>query len=276
MNPFNLDVATIMGGLYGDGIIACQGAFTRAWVGQLGQDVATLFAEAQAQPGGVLPRGPQRYYVEIHPERLRGLADILLHPWFDAVCSAVLGPDYRVVEVGFDVPGPGAQLQPWHRDFPAPAATSIGRRLDSLAFNLTTVDVTGQMGPLEIAPGTQWDEFATGDGEAAMFPDQALWPRYAARAQRKLPQMGDMSARSALTVHRGTANVSSVARPVLVVGVDAPGAANAARHDLQLTHAACAALPTNVLRHLHYRLVAQLEPIVQAHTIEGLRMGAHS
>jgi hypothetical protein len=274
----NLDTATIMGGLYGDGIIACKGAFTRDWVGRLGEDIATLFAEAQHQPGGLLPRGPARYYVEIHPERLRGLHDLLGHPWFVAVCTAVLGLEYQVVEVGFDVPGPGAMLQPWHRDFPAPEATLVGRRLDSLAFNLTTVDVMENMGPLEIAPGTQWDDFAALGAamegrEAAMFPDRALWPRYEARRQRKMPQMGDISARSALTVHRGTANVSDRARPVLVVGVDAPGAGNAARHDVQLTRAARDAMPPAILRHLHYRLVDTLAPVVQEHTIEGLKMG---
>ena len=269
------DVATIMGGLYGDGFIACKGAFDRAWVQQLGADIAVLFDEAQRQPGGALARGPARYYVEVHPERLRGLQDILAHPWFTAVCAAILGPDYKVVEVGFDVPGPGAMLQPWHRDFASPPATLIGRRLDSLAFNITTVDVTEAMGPLEIAPGTQWDDFpAMGFGADPMFPEQGGWPRYAARRQRKMPQMGDMSARSALTVHRGTANVSDRARPVLVVGVDAPGGANAAKHDLQLTRACRDAMPAALLRHLDYRVVDTLEPIMQAHTIQGLLMGA--
>lgn len=269
-----IDVATIMGGLYGDGIIACKGAFSRAWAAQLGEDIGALFDEAQRQPGGALARGPNRYYVEIHPERLRGLRDILQHPWFMAVCAAVLGRHYQVVEVGFDVPGPGALQQPWHRDFAAPPATLQERRLDSLAFNLTTVDVTDQSGPLEIAPGTQWDDFASmGGGPDAMFPAQPLWPRYQARRQRKLPQMGDMSARSALTVHRGTANVSTRARPVLVVGVDAPGAGNAARHDLQLTRAYRDALPEELCRHLHYRAVDRLEPIVQAHAIAGLLTG---
>ena len=28
---------------------------------------------------------------------------------FVAVCEAVLGPDYKIVEVGFDIPFPGAQ-----------------------------------------------------------------------------------------------------------------------------------------------------------------------
>jgi hypothetical protein len=270
-----IDVASIMGGLYGDGFIACKGAFDREWVRELGEDIAILFDEAKRQPGGALPRGPARYYVEVHPERLRGFQDILAHPWFAAVCGAILGPDYKVVEVGFDVPGPGAMLQPWHRDFAAPPATLQGRRLNSLAFNLTTVDVTEQMGPLEIAPGTQWDDFtALGGGLDPMFPNQSLWERYAARRQRKMPQMGDMSARSALTVHRGTANVSDRARPVLVVGVDAPDGGNAAKHDLQLTCAYRDAMPQALLQHLHYRVVDALEPIVQAHTIEGLLMGA--
>src|SRR3712207_8235174 len=35
---------------------------------------------------------------------------------------------------------PGAADQPWHRDFPAPEATTKGRRLNSLAFNLTAID----------------------------------------------------------------------------------------------------------------------------------------
>jgi hypothetical protein len=39
-----------------------------------------------------------------------------------------------------------------------------------------------------------------------------------------MPQRGDISARSALTIHRGTANRSNEPRPVLVVGVDAPDA----------------------------------------------------
>ena len=265
-----VEPADILRGLYGDGMIACKGAFSRDWVAQLGEDIAILFDEARAQPGGALERGPARFYVEIHPQRLRGFLDIINHPWFRAVCANVLGPDYKVVEVGFDIPGPGAMHQPWHRDFPAPPATLLERRLDSLAFNITTVDVTEEMGPLEIAPGTQWD---TLEGDDPMFPSKASWPRYEARRQARTPQMGDISARSALTIHRGTANRSNRARPVLVLGVDAPGAANAARHDLQLTRAYAASLDPQVLRHLDCRLVDTLEPIVQEHTIAGLLMG---
>jgi ectoine hydroxylase-related dioxygenase (phytanoyl-CoA dioxygenase family) len=207
----------------------------------------------------------------IHPEDIAGFIDLCMHPWVISVCQAVLGPDYKIVEIGFDVPNPGAVAQPWHRDFPAPDDTITGRRLNSLAFNLTTVDVEEDMGPFEIAPGTQWD---LPDGfEHGMFPPKIFYPRYEQKAQRKLPKMGDISARSALTIHRGTANRSDKPRPALVLGVDAPGANNAERHDLQITKRFYQTLPAFLKEHLTCRLVDALEPIVQAHTIEGLIMG---
>jgi len=265
------DVASIMGGLYGDGIIGLKGAFTREWVQALREDIDALFVEGLTRPGALVGRGPKRYYAEIHPERVRGFIDLVTHPWVVSVCRAVLGPEYKIVEIGFDVPLPGAMLQPWHRDFPAPDATLIGRRLNSLAFNITTVDVTDDMGPFEIAPGTQWD--APEGFEHEMFPPKTLYPRYEARAQKKMPRMGDISARSALTIHRGTPNRSDKSRPVLVLGVDGPDARNAERHDLQLTRAFYERLPEWIRPNLTCRLVSALEPIVQAHSIEGLVMG---
>jgi ectoine hydroxylase-related dioxygenase (phytanoyl-CoA dioxygenase family) len=264
--PF--DVAAIMGGLYGDGIIALKGAFTPAWADALHHDIMTLFAAAREIPGGALPRGPERWYVEVQPERVGGFVDIATHPWFVAVCEAALGPQYKIVEIGFDIPFPGAQDQPWHRDFPSPVATLEGRRLDSLAFNLTAVDSREEHGAFEIAPGTQWDDIRGCRDD--MFPTRELWPRYIERAVPKLPQRGDMSARSALTIHRGTANRSKEARPVLVVGVDAPDATNANHHDLQVTKAYLDSLPPRVRDHLTYRVADELEPVIQHHVIEGL------
>lgn len=266
------EAATIMGGLYGDGIIGLRGAFPREWAQALREDIDRLFAAALERPGALVGRGPNRYYAEIHPEDIRGFLDLVTHPWVVAVSRAVLGPDYRIVEIGYDVPLPGAVHQPWHRDFPAPDETLVGRRLNSLAFNLTTVDVTEDMGPFEIAPGTQWDE---PEGfEHGMFAPPTLYPRYEARAQRKLPRMGDISCRSALTMHRGTANLSDKSRPVLVLGVDAADARNAERHDLQFTRDFHERLPASLRAHFACRVVDELEPIIQAHTIEGLVMGA--
>jgi hypothetical protein len=258
----------IMGGLYGDGIIGLKGAFDTGFADRLHADILALFEEAKTVAGGSLPRGPERWYVEVQPERISGFVEIATHPWFVAVCEAVLGPEYKIVEVGFDIPFPGAADQPWHRDFAVPEATTKGRRLNSLAFNMTTVDTRPEHGPFEVAPGTQWDQF---EGCAkGMFPPKILWPRYIERAVQKLPQRGDISARSALTVHRGTANRSNEARPVLVVGVDAPDAINAHHHDLQVTPGYLATLPPRVRDHLTYRVADVLQPVVQNHVIEGL------
>ncbi len=263
-----METSEIMRGLYGDGLIAERGAFPRAFADVLHAEIMALFREAQAVEGGALPRGPQRWYVEVQPQRISGFVDIVTHPWFVTVCEAVLGPDYNIVEVGFDIPFPGAADQPWHRDFAVPEATAKRRHLDSLAFNLTSVDTTPEMGPFEIAPGTQWDVF---DGcDKGMFPPRTLWQRYTARAEAKLPQRGDISARSALTIHRGTANHSDVSRPVLVIGVDAPGAGNATHHDLQVTADYLSSLPARVRDHLTCRVVDRLMPVIQHHQIGGL------
>lgn len=265
------DVASIMGGIYGDGIIGLKGAFERAWVERLREDLEVAYELALQRPGGAVGRGTKRHYVEIHPEDIRGFVDLATHPWVVAVCGAVLGPRYEIVEIGFDVPNPGAVDQPWHRDFPAPEDTLVGRRLNSLAFNVTAVDVTEEMGPFVVAPGTQWDE-PTGF-EHEMFPPKSYYPRYEERAQWKTPQMGDISARSALTIHRGSPNRSQIPRPVLVLGVDAPSASNHERHDLQFTRDFFDRLPPLVREHVRCRIVDELEPIHQGHSIEGLMMG---
>ncbi|MEO3776353.1 phytanoyl-CoA dioxygenase family protein [Micromonospora sp. B11E3] len=261
-----------LGDLYRDGITARRGAFSVDWVERVAEDVDAAFREARARPGGAIGRGPERWYVEIHPEQLRGFVDLVTHPWGVAVCRAVLGPDYEIVELGFDIPFPGAALQPWHRDFPMPEETRLRRRLTSLAFNLTTVDTVEEMGPFEIAPGTHWDDGRDFDHE--MFPARDRYPRYEARAVRKYPQRGDISARSALTIHRGTPNVGDVPRPVLVLGIDAPGAGNADHHDMAVTRGYWESLPELVRAHLRCPVVDALVPIRQKHTIEGLVMAA--
>jgi ectoine hydroxylase-related dioxygenase (phytanoyl-CoA dioxygenase family) len=86
----------------------------------------------------------------------------------------VLGPDWKAVELGFDVPFPGAMDQPWHRDFPSSPETYESRRITSLAFNLPAVDTTDEMGPVEIAHGTQWEPGL--DFDQQMFPARENGP----------------------------------------------------------------------------------------------------
>ncbi len=266
-----VDIAEALAVLERDGVVGCKGGFSREWVERMREDLMDAFWEAIQRPGGAIGRGPRRWYVELHPEALGGFVELCTHPWIDATARAVLGPDYQIVEVGFDTPFQGAQNQPWHRDFAAPPETWRDQRLTSLAFNVTGVDVTPEMGPFEVAPGTQWEQ--GGDWPHGMFPPREAWDRFAAGAVRKFPQMGDISCRSALTIHRGTAHPSPIARPVLVLGIDAPGAGHAALHDMTVTRAYHAAMPAALRDHLVCRVVDELVPITQKHDIEGLVMG---
>jgi hypothetical protein len=265
------DRAEAVEALMTDGIIGRKGAFSREFVAQMREDVDAAFEEARSREGGAVGRGPNRWYVEVHPQALRGFAELVDHPWIRAVAESVLGPDYKIVEIGFDTPFAGAVHQPWHRDFRMPKETKEEHRLTSLAFNMTLVDTEQDMGPFEIALGTQWDDGTDFDHE--MFPDKSMYPRYEERAVRKYPQMGDISARSALTIHRGTINHSQKSRPVLVLGIDGPEAGNAEHHDLAVTRDYWDSLPENVRQHLACPIVDELTPITQKHTIEGLVMG---
>src|SRR4051794_18799533 len=257
-----------MGGLYGEGIVALSGAFDRGFVERLHVQLLALHEEAASIAGGAVPRGPNRWYVELQPERIAGFVEIASHPWFVAVSQAVLGAGYKIVEFGFDIPFPGAADQPWHRDFPADLENRLGRRLSSLAFNLSTVDTRAEHGPFEIAPGTQWDDIRGSKGE--MFPQPEKWQRYRTLAVQKLPQRGDISARTGLTIHRGTANRSDEPRPVLIVGVVAEDVANAEVHQLEVTAGYLELLPSVVRDHLFYRLTDKAGPLPQRHMIEGL------
>jgi ectoine hydroxylase-related dioxygenase (phytanoyl-CoA dioxygenase family) len=265
------DIEPIVRDLYTDGITALKGAFSREWVEELGQDVLAAFDEARSRENGAVGRGPNRWYVEVHPEAFRGFVELANHPWVRTVSEAVLGPEYNIVEIGFDIPFPGAVYQPWHRDFPSPPETRDERRLTSLAFNITTVDTTEDMGPFEIALGTQFDD--SPEFDHGMFPPKSYYERYEQRAVRKYPSMGDISARSALTIHRGTQNHSDKLRPVVVLGADGPEANNAEHHDLAVTRQYWDSLPDTLRRHLRCPIVDELTPITQKHDIEGLVMG---
>lgn len=68
----------------------------------------------------------------------------------------------------------------------------------------------------------------------------------------------------------GTVHASPIARPVLVLGVDAPGAGHAALHDMMVTPGFYDTLPRALRDHLVCRVVDQLVPVTQKHDIQGL------
>ena len=256
-----------------DGIVGLPGAFGRERASELADDFARLFAHALSYRGGTVDRGPNRYYFSVPAERLRGFLPLVTNEAVVGLSQLVCGPDWQVVEVAFDCPRGGAVHQPWHRDFPPSESATRDHRLTSLAFNVTTVDVTAEMGPFEIAPGTQWDDGST--WPHGMFPTRAEWPRYDALRTQRLARLGDISARTGLTVHRGTPNTTDVDRGVLILGVVAAEDPTPEHHRLTMTRRYFEGLPTDLRRHLRVGLVDELpEHPQQVHDIEGLVMGA--
>lgn len=126
------------------------------------------------------------------------------------------------------------------------------------------------MGPLEIAPRTQYEPGS--DWNHGMFPPREVWHRLEKVSQLRMPRRGDISARSAPTLHRGTANLSPKPRPVVILGVDALGG-HEERHDMVVTQAFWDSLDVDLRRHLHVRIVPELAPHEQRYTIEGIVMG---
>jgi hypothetical protein len=259
--------------LYRDGVVGLPGIFPTEWADRLREDFDTAFAAARSHPKGTIGRGPKRYYFAVNPEQISGFVDLVRHPAVAGLCEEVLGPDYLIIELGFDVPLPGAKDQPWHRDFATPPETAETGRLTSLAFNLTTVDVTPDLAPFEIAPGTHVDDGAEFDH--GMFPRAGAYGRYEALGSKRFPRRGDASARTGLTIHRGTENHSDGTRAVLILGVvtGETDPADIEVHDLAVTKGYHEALPEDVRRHLRCRVVDALTPIEQKHDIEGLMMG---
>jgi hypothetical protein len=197
----------------------------------------------------------------------------------------MLGEDYEIVELGADIPLPGAPDQPPHRDFPMPEPTRRHHRLTSLAFNASTVDVTPEMGPFNIAPGTHFDEGA--DFVQAMFPVGEAKEAYNTRMVPRLAKRGSVSARSGLTLHKGTKNNGRI-RPVVILGVVSPEdrAHSATTVDrpsdyiaptLQMSQAFYDSLDDELKKHLSCEIVADttvnLPPLKTPHSIEGLVMG---
>jgi len=254
-----------------DGIVGLPGTFQREWAEQLNEDFELLFKDARSYQDGTVSRGPNRYYFAVQPERLRGFVTLVTHPAVTGLAEEMLGADYQFVEAGFDVPLPGAVDQPWHRDFPSPSETLDDGRLSSLVFNIPTCDVPPEMGPFEVAPGTQWETGAA--FEYGMFPPRAGWVDYELRKQQRCAKLGDMSARTGLVIHRGTANRSTSKRPVMVLGVVAAQVPARETGMIEFSRRYFDALPEALQRRMRCRIVEELRPIVQERSIEGLVMG---
>lgn len=137
----SLDVRQLSHDIYEHGMTSLPDILPVQWADELDEDVGLHFLEALKidHGAGVAFRGWNRYYIELYPERIRGFLAFVTNPAIVALSREILGDQYEIVELGADIPLPGAPDQPPHRDFPMPEPTRRYRRLTSLAFNAATV-----------------------------------------------------------------------------------------------------------------------------------------
>lgn len=282
-----LDFKQLSKDIYEHGITSLPGILPVQWADELDEDVGLQFLDALRIEGGegVAFRGWSRFYIELYPERLRGFLEFVTNPAVVELSREVLGDQYQIVELGADIPLPGAPDQPPHRDFPLPEPTRLHRRLTSLCFNASTVDVTPSMGPFNIAPGTHFDDGS--DFNKEMFPVGEKKETYNQKMVARLAKRGSVSVRSGLTIHRGSKNNDRM-RPVIILGVvstedrahsatvlDRP--ADYAPPTLKMSQAFYDSLDDTLKQHLSCEIVADttasLPPLKTPHSIEGLVMG---
>lgn len=177
-------------------------------------------------------RGPNRYYMNVP------MAPPFLgpceHPGIQQVVGAVLGEDFLIENLASDTPlGPGSAFQEFHRDggndpqLPKGAEPPPGLGgVWTLVVNVNLDDVSDDMGPFEIVPGTPTTDIASiaqAHGQHTRQGEKIVEATDAAEARRKFPsrrltaRKGDIVLRDNRVVHRGTPSTAKDAppRPVL-------------------------------------------------------------
>jgi hypothetical protein len=163
-----------------------------------------------AREGHLKNRGPGRYYVTL--PFVRPFADPAFLEDDDvlAVVELLVGSNPTLCQLATDTPLKGSEYQDLHRDTP-PLFPEWGRETPAfqLAINYPLVDVTPEMGPVEIAPGTHM--MSRDEGVRAVETSSV--------PLNSLPmRRGDVMIRDVRGIHRGTPNTTATPRPMVVIG----------------------------------------------------------
>ena len=205
--PGRLDFAGLAADLYRDGIVGLPGASRRT-----GPTCCARTSRRRSPRPAATRRARSAAVRSATTSRSIPSASAGSSTWSatrrsPALCAEVLGPDYLIIELGFDVPLAGAQDQPWHRDFRTPPETGQHRPADLAGLQ-------HHHGRRHPGPGAVRDRpghpVRRRRGVRARHVPAGRRPTPATRrwASRRYPERGDVAARTGLTIHRGTQNHS--------------------------------------------------------------------
>jgi len=206
-SPTDLD--QLAADLNRDGICILRGLFDRSLIEAWKAAFDALFQERQQRSGGVAPRGTARGYVTL--PWMAPFADpmVFANPTILGVLDRVFYQEYKLVQLGADIPMQGSEYQEIHRDFRPLFSDQIVTPLYALAVNFPLVEVTAENGPFEMARGTH-----------VMPREEGLVKVQAGEISMEqfYMQPGDVMIRSPLALHRGTPNLTPQPRPMVVMG----------------------------------------------------------
>jgi hypothetical protein len=192
-----------------DGICIIRNLFQPERITKWANAFDQLFQQRQNQPGGLAPREQARYYLTLPWIAPFANADVFANPVILGILDRVFYQEYRLVQLGVDVPVQGSDYQEIHRDFRPLFSEQIVTPLYALAVNFPLVEVTAENGPFQMARGTHVlpREEALVKVRAGEIPMESFYL-----------QLGDVMIRSPLALHRGSPNRTQQPRPMVVMG----------------------------------------------------------
>ncbi len=203
------DLDRLVEDLNRDGICILRGLIPREKVQEWARAFNNLFTERQNRPGGLAPREKSRYYLTLPWVPPFADEEVFANPTLLAVLDRVFPQEYVLVQLGADVPLKGSDYQEVHRDFRPLFTEDTVTPLYALAVNFPLVDVTEENGPFQQARGTHVLPREEGLRKVASgeIPMESFYA-----------QMGDVTVRTPLALHRGSPNRSDAPRPMVVMG----------------------------------------------------------
>ena len=193
-----------------DGFCILRNHFSTAILNSWREAFAPLLDAHIQLEGHLQNRGPARYYVTL--PFIPPFADPQIYEDEDvlAVCQRLVGEDMVMCQLASDTPLQGSAYQDVHRDA-LPLFPESGHETPpfQLAVNFPLVDVVPENGPFEVARGTHM--MAKGEGMRQIEEGKI-------KLEPILMRAGDVMIRDVRGLHRGTPNLTTIPRPMVVIG----------------------------------------------------------
>ncbi len=231
-----------------DGICVIRNLFPQTLIEDWAIAFDQLFQQRKNQAGGLAPREQSRYYLTLPWIDPFANTAIFANPVILAVLNRVFAQEYRLVQLGADVPVQGSTYQEIHRDFRPLFMDQFVTPLYAVAVNFPLVEVTAENGPFQMALGTHVLPREEGLAKIASgeIPIESFYL-----------QPGDVMIRSPLALHRGSPNLTDRPRPMIVMGYVMHWL-HTAHLDLRIPRAYYESLPESIQQMLRCEVVDRL------------------